>query len=241
MPNPVSDPLISPTRTHTIQKSDDHDYGLVVHALWEQDRFQHVIGICNQGLRLDILKSLEGHHRDAWPPSPPWQQIDQQLVADIPALLALGMAGSSHYSSSLALCHLPRLRLEAQFACLLHTSGSKPYSPVAQDPSQEPFVGSSYQLLHPVTIVHASGLVTDIVPFAPGKKLVSALNQAPRVRVVLTVDAKHARINVLGSGSGSHLPHHTAAPTTSCTTFQILPANRQTKPVQWSYSIHLDD
>ena len=64
------------------------------------DRFAHRILIRCEDRWLPVLESVEGTAADAWPQSPPWQQIVQESVGpngqDV--LLGVGLSGNGHWS-----------------------------------------------------------------------------------------------------------------------------------------------
>lgn len=64
------------------------------------DRFAHRILIRCVDRWLPVLESVEGTAADAWPQSPPWQQIVQESVGlngeDV--LLGVGLSGNGHWS-----------------------------------------------------------------------------------------------------------------------------------------------
>ncbi len=50
-----------------------------------------------------MLASLEGDSQQIWPPSPPLQDLDRHELPDGAAVLAVGMAGTSHWSASFSI------------------------------------------------------------------------------------------------------------------------------------------
>ena len=67
------------------------------------DRFQHSV----EHRRTDVedwrtlLESVEGTPSESWPPSPPYQQVEQHVAgSENTCLLAVGLAGSSHWSAT---------------------------------------------------------------------------------------------------------------------------------------------
>ncbi len=50
-----------------------------------------------------MLASLEGDSQQVWPPSPPLQDLDRHEFPDGAAVLAVGMAGTSHWSASFSI------------------------------------------------------------------------------------------------------------------------------------------
>jgi len=67
------------------------------------DRYCHRVDAITNGCRVPLLTSCEGDDSQAWPPSPPLQQLTYHQVAPGRCvLLGVGMAGRSHWSISLA-------------------------------------------------------------------------------------------------------------------------------------------
>ncbi len=75
---------------------------LVARCFVTGDRTGHGIWWCEGGAEL-ILSSLEGTPDQAWPCSPPFQEIVAENIAagGRPALLGVGMAGKSHWSATI--------------------------------------------------------------------------------------------------------------------------------------------
>jgi hypothetical protein len=67
---------------------------------WEGDRYQSVLTCHRQGRSVTLFQTREGSPADAWPPSPPLQQLHSQEIDGRPTVLAVGMAGSTHWSAS---------------------------------------------------------------------------------------------------------------------------------------------
>jgi hypothetical protein len=72
------------------------------------DRFAHRILIRYGDRWLPVLESVEGTAADAWPQSPPWQQIVQESVGpngeDV--LLGVGLSGNGHWSIAIDRKHV---------------------------------------------------------------------------------------------------------------------------------------
>ena len=77
-----------------------------------------------------FVTSIEGTDTDEWPPSPPLQDFSIEPRQDQTLLLAVGMAGRSHWSASIAANN--NSSLEFDMACRLRSSPS--------------FLGSTFQL-----------------------------------------------------------------------------------------------
>ena len=72
------------------------DGSLHVDFIWQDDRFAHEFEL-RDGSR---VASVEGTADQAWPPSPPLQQLSRELIGDRHAILGVGAAGQSHWSIS---------------------------------------------------------------------------------------------------------------------------------------------
>lgn len=82
----------------------------------DQGRFRHDVSLQKGEDRVELLASREGPNDAMWPSSPPLQQVTPHRLADgRDALLAVGMAGSSHWSLSVTAGRgrLPELIFEA--------------------------------------------------------------------------------------------------------------------------------
>jgi hypothetical protein len=68
------------------------------------DRYSHVIDVRDGGDWRTVLESVEGSADDAWPTSPPLQDVHiEQRPDGLQVALAVGRAGRSHWSLSIAL------------------------------------------------------------------------------------------------------------------------------------------
>lgn len=84
----------------------------------QQGRFRHGVSWQGGGGRWELLTSREGPGEAMWPSSPPLQQVSPHRLADgRDALLAVGMAGSSHWSLSVAPGTGHRAELVFEAAC----------------------------------------------------------------------------------------------------------------------------
>ena len=105
---------------HQIELTSGSQRGLYVRCKWNQDRFQHEIGLLIQDTRIPVLESCEGNSDDIWPISPPLQQIQQQQIEESQVLLAIGMSGASHFSTSMLLRSDERMiELQIESACVV--------------------------------------------------------------------------------------------------------------------------
>jgi hypothetical protein len=82
--------------------------GVRVEHVRSNDRFGHRILIRYGDRWQPVLESVEGTAADAWPQSPPWQQIVQESVGpngeDV--LLGVGLSGNGHWSIAIDKKHL---------------------------------------------------------------------------------------------------------------------------------------
>ena len=76
---------------------------LRINFVWSNDRFAHTIEwLCEAGNWEPLLSSVEGTPDDAWPPSPPFQEVEPHVGrSGLTCLLAVGLAGTSHWSASI--------------------------------------------------------------------------------------------------------------------------------------------
>src|SRR5262245_34232670 len=82
-----------------------------------QDRYAHSIEVVHGESKQVPLSSIEGDDQTAWPASPPLQQLSFERRPDGSTIaLAIGMAGSSHWSLS-AETDSTQLACEFDVAC----------------------------------------------------------------------------------------------------------------------------
>ena len=140
---------------------------LSVRYIKSADRLAHCIGLrsLTNGLEsfLPILESIEGDASEAWPVSPPMQQIVQESIGQnsAPVLLGVGLSGNGHWSSAVEAATSSSLKLDV--AC----KNSKPAS----------YLGSRYRALGGMEIDFGT---TEIKVFA-------SQESAENVVVVLSV------------------------------------------------------
>ncbi len=116
-------------RTKDRQSRDEHDARWVLEArdqtgralrvtfYWQRDRLAHSISAGDETNLRAIVSSVEGDGHEAWPPSPPIQQLDREPgQTESSVLLGLGMAGHSHWAISAEACRAP-LSLLFDIAC----------------------------------------------------------------------------------------------------------------------------
>ena len=122
---------------------DQQGVGLGVCFRWCEDRFVHEITRhLADGESSKCLRSVEGDSQDAWPLSPPLQQIHYQEVSPGQrCIFAVGMAGTSHWSLVVEAVPQSR-RLEFDVACrmsVVPTFLGSTYRPAnLEDPSLGP-------------------------------------------------------------------------------------------------------
>ncbi len=103
--------------TQSIERITPDGRGLMVSCQWHQDRFQHNLVYIAEGQNRVLMSSCEGAPDDRWPACPPLQQLLRQTVQDDPALLGVGMAGTSHWSASFVLRYERSIQLFVDLAC----------------------------------------------------------------------------------------------------------------------------
>ncbi|MDG2219898.1 MAG: hypothetical protein P8L85_00860 [Rubripirellula sp.] len=79
--------------TLSIQSLDGR---LRIEFRWEQDRYRQYLSLNG----VPVGNSLEGDSDEAWPLSPPIQQLSIETINDQPTALAVGAAGRGHWSLS---------------------------------------------------------------------------------------------------------------------------------------------
>ena len=76
---------------------------------WESDRYFHQFDFSALAGNECVIQSVESDNEQAWPVSPPLQQIHQQSFADgRDVIFGIGMAGRGHWSASFTL--VPELK-----------------------------------------------------------------------------------------------------------------------------------
>jgi hypothetical protein len=78
------------------------------------DRLAHEIGTLNGDSFYPVLESIEGTPADAWPASPPMQQIvEESIGASLsPVLLGVGLSGNGHWSIAIESQHASLLKFD---------------------------------------------------------------------------------------------------------------------------------
>lgn len=120
---------------------------------WKEDRFEHTVFARPTGASQDLvlLTSLEGNDAQDWPPSPPLQDIHLQEIGGSQVAMAVGMAGSSHWSAACSLNEsATKVRLHFDMACRADRTpdwlGSTYQSSSAVGVNDDPSLGALIQL-----------------------------------------------------------------------------------------------
>jgi hypothetical protein len=89
-------------QNEAIEVKVGRDAKLVAEFVLRGDRFRQVISLAYaDGDRTALLESVEGTKEDAWPASPPLQNLSlETLTAGRRVAFLVGMAGGSHWSAS---------------------------------------------------------------------------------------------------------------------------------------------
>ncbi|MFK8112834.1 MAG: hypothetical protein AB8B91_11560 [Rubripirellula sp.] len=114
------------------------DNQLTVRFFWNGDRFAHEL-ICRGQ---SIASSIDGDAENAWPPSPPIQQLSLESIDGKDVVLGVGAAGRGHWSISVQFTANSTVKFE--LACR------------GKEPPQ--FLGSSYRLESQVSLAPADEL-----------------------------------------------------------------------------------
>ena len=99
----------------TILAGENCELQLVASMSDSADRFFHEYRLVNGGVVTTLLRSVEDSADAIWPASPPLQELTRHELPDGPALLGVGMAGTSHWSVSFSAAED---HLLSDFACL---------------------------------------------------------------------------------------------------------------------------
>jgi hypothetical protein len=93
------------------------DGRLCVEFSWQGDRFAQRILLDGR----EVARSVEGDASQAWPPSPPLQQLSRELIQGVETILAVGAAGQTHFSLSAAIAPIggetPSVRFDWASRC----------------------------------------------------------------------------------------------------------------------------
>lgn len=86
--------------SHVLESVDSSGKGLRVEFRWSSDRFAHHVDRLAPDGAQRWLESIEGTDQQAWPASPPVQQISVEARPAGDVGLMVGMAGRAHWSAS---------------------------------------------------------------------------------------------------------------------------------------------
>lgn len=92
---------------------------LQVAFAWSDDRYAHIVSLLTSenGEPTRILQSIEGTAEDAWPPSPPVQQLVPHHMESGETFLGVGQAGTAHWSLSVEPLPKPVVGYHFELAC----------------------------------------------------------------------------------------------------------------------------
>jgi hypothetical protein len=116
----------------------------------QTDRWSHRLVVASEETETTILRSREGDAEQPWPPSPPLQDASHHSLATGEAVLAVGMAGKSHWSASFSVDNGMFL---ADLACLFKIQPT-------QDTDS---IGSQYEIGPDVTVTHSADGGTSLL------------------------------------------------------------------------------
>lgn len=86
---------------------------------WQTDRFAHTVEVFPDDTWIAVLRSIEGTPAEDWPASPPLQQVHREDRGREQVILAVGMAGRSHWSASVTFDPVGP-SLDFDLACRVH-------------------------------------------------------------------------------------------------------------------------
>ena len=101
----------APLGPHRLSTDDEQ---LAVEFRWHGDRFVHRVLTAGG----EQLSSVDGSEDEAWPPSPPLQQLSPESTGDKTLIFGVGLAGQSHWSVSVEVVEQEgRPALKFDWAC----------------------------------------------------------------------------------------------------------------------------
>ena len=140
---------------HRIRIEQD-GFGLEVQFNQRGDRWHQKVFAVSEQAELTLLESVEGSADESWPPSPALQEVDMHELGKGQAALAVGMAGTSHWSASCSIekTDEDRALIKTDLACLVKEL------PALDQPNNRPKIGSTYSVKLSASNVekHANGL-----------------------------------------------------------------------------------
>jgi hypothetical protein len=179
-----------------------------------KDRWGHVIGLADvQGFHL-LARSVEGKPDDLWPASPALQELHLEDRADGQVAFLTGMAGSSHWSASIA-CEPAYNRATFDFACRCK-----------QPPT---WLGSLYQISEGVAVWHQESRMELKLPQSDSRLIVSTTSSLGFVPQFPADRGNSRSIAFAESGHGLQQ------------TLFIAPATLDAGTIRWIYSLALED
>jgi hypothetical protein len=93
--------MASQDSSHVLETEPEAGISLRLNLIWARDRFSQRISVVTKGQAELILQSVDRDDQEAWPPSPPLQQLLVEDRPNGPVALMVGMAGDSHWSASI--------------------------------------------------------------------------------------------------------------------------------------------
>lgn len=100
MPVPPTSPLPPPRRA----RAEDGPAPRLANGraelafAWHGDRWRHSVAVAGR----TVAESVEDGPAERWPASPPLVDLSAATIAGRPTLVAIGLAGRSHFSASIA-------------------------------------------------------------------------------------------------------------------------------------------
>ena len=121
------------SQTLTLETSDGR---LRVEFQWQRDRFTQLLFVDS----VEAGNSIEGDAADAWPSSPPLQQLSLEEINGSKVILGVGAAGQGHWSISVEIDHQNEGAdaFKFELAC--------------RSKQQPPFLGSTYRLADSIVL-----------------------------------------------------------------------------------------
>jgi hypothetical protein len=147
------------------------------------DRFRHVIGLSSAGEFRPLIASVEGDASQAWPPSPPLQQLHVESRGEQgDVALLVGMAGRSHWSLSVEPCGGP-----------IGDAVGFIFDVACRSPEVPQFLGSRYVALKGAWRLEGTDCAVLESPHAVGRLVIETLPQdqpdAGSVGYAMEIDA----------------------------------------------------
>lgn len=139
------------------------DCGLLrIELQYVNDRWEHSVGWNDAGGFQPFVRSVEGKPDDLWPASPALQELHVEERADGRVAFLTGMAGSSHWSASIA-CDPAQHRATFDVACRCK-----------QPPA---WLGSLYQIPEGVLVESKDSLAKLTIPNSGQRFVIGSTNR----------------------------------------------------------------